>query len=367
MLDQNEIQSIVAHNNLVVRNLQVTQGYHRISHGMTRLIGRRNISWCAFATHASKTAGQAIRHELMPAMLRSAMLRMAGFDNTFVFLNDVLDKGQLDKEDGDMGLMAEAMKRVSLLVSAGNILVFDELSWPFSSFINSFSRAWDRDEKALQSFLAGHLKPGPLESGGQEHLFEAFTAYYNARFTTNSKRKAEYVLQGNLLIGLHEQTRLQPYIEKALAVPLDIFLDEDSSARTGKSGGLANKLRNQSAGFSRELVTRTVTRMLMSISLPNRDLKLGENVIAPSGVVSFPTDLLSIDDPRCQDLVQQFETSIDTLTSSAADNWVSLKDRMSFVVDFFRSHQQYKRLFDQPFQDSQVPAIEAGFFPAGPL
>lgn len=367
MLTEESIQSTVIHENLVVRNLQVTQGYHTLSHGMKRFMGSRNVSWCAFATHASKTAGQAIRHELMPRMLKSAMLRMAGYENTFFFLNDVLDKRNLEQEGGRLGNLAEAMKRVSLLVSAGNILVYQELAWPFASLIRTFYKQWDYDEAKLQQFLNNHLKPGPLESGGQDYLYQAFTAYYNARFTTKAKQKAEYILQGNLLIGLHEQTRLQSYIEKALAVPFDVFLDGDSKGDAGRAKGFGQRLMGGSGEISRELVTRAVTRMLMSITLPNRELKLGENVVAPSGVISFPADLLTIEDPQCQLLVRRFETGLDTLSGSAADNWVSLKDRMSFVVDFFRSHQQYKRLFEQPFRKTQVPAIEAGFLPGGPL
>jgi hypothetical protein len=84
-------------------------------------------------------------------------------------------------------------------------------------------------------------------------------------------------------------------------------------------------------------------------------------------VTSFPSDLLMIENPRCQELVRLFETRQDTLTGSAADNWVSLNDRMSFVVGFFRSHQQYKRMFEQPFLDSQVPTINSGNLPGGPL
>ncbi len=134
MLTQDTIQLILARENLVIRNLQVTLGYHRLSHGMRRFMGSRNVSWCAFATHASKTAGQAIRHELMPRMLKSAMIRMAGYDDTLFFLNNVLDKRQQDKNE-NLGILAGAMKQVSLLVSGGNILVFDELAWPFPALL----------------------------------------------------------------------------------------------------------------------------------------------------------------------------------------------------------------------------------------
>ncbi|MDX1613835.1 MAG: hypothetical protein R3300_05955 [Candidatus Promineifilaceae bacterium] len=358
MVTQAQIQATIAQQNLVIRNLQVTLGYHRLSQGMRKLIGSRNVSWCGFAAHASKTAGQALRHENMPRFLKAAMMRMAGYDDTFFYLNDVLGQPERTFTKVQNSLLAEAMKRVSLLISAGNILVYQELAWPFSRLIVTFSRSWDRDDAALREFLQGHFKPGPLEREGQNYLIEAFSAYYNARFETDRKRKAEYVFQGNLLVGLHEQTRLQPYIEQALAVPYEIFVAgrQDEGAAAGRR-----------ADRMRDLVTKAVTRMLMAISLPNRDLKLGEDVIAPSGVVAFPEDLVTIADPRCRALANSFDFGLDTLSGSAADDWVSLKDRMGFVVDFFRSHQQYKRMFEAPFLDSQIPAIDAGLLPAGPL
>ncbi len=82
MLTKDYIQSIVEREDLVVRNLQVTQGYYRLSQGMRRCTSGKNVSWCSFATHASKTAGQALRHELMPRFLRSGLIRLAGFENT---------------------------------------------------------------------------------------------------------------------------------------------------------------------------------------------------------------------------------------------------------------------------------------------
>lgn len=367
-LTETDIQTIVNQPHLVVRNLQITQGYYRLSQGMQSLIGRRNVSWCSFATHASKTAGQALRHELMPRLLKSAMIRMAGYDNTFFYLNDALVKQTQTLNRAGKSRLAEALAQVSLLISAGNVLVFRELAGPFLKLINTFYRDWEYDQEKLQAFLHQHLQSGPLAQGGQDHLFEAFTAYYNARFETNRKRKAEYVLQANLLIGLHEQTRLQPHIERALAVPLNLFAesagdDEDPDDLTPGRAGQPGR----SGGLSREMVTRLATRMMMSITLPSRELKLSEDVIAPTGVISFPQDLVDIESSRCRALVAQFTAGRDTLTGSAARNWASLADRMSFVAAFFRSHQQYKRLFEQPFLDSQVAAIDAGHIPAGPL
>jgi hypothetical protein len=323
---------------------------------MRRCVSSANVNWCSFATHASKTAGQALRHELMPRYLRSAMIRMAGFENTFVFLDglDARDESQLGAWDGRLG---DALRRLSHLVSQGNIIVFRELAWPFAAFIDTFRKDWRPNEAKFQEFLAQNLRPGLLEDGGQDYLIEAFWAFYRARYERDAKKKAEHILHGNLLIGLHEQTRLQPQIEQAMAVPLKLFSKTSSSEDVG---------RRQSA-LTRRAISQAVTQMMMSITLPSRELRLSKNVVAPTGVTSYPKDLLVIESPRCLELVRAFEFGQDTLSGSAAENWASLRDRMSFVVDFFRSHQQYQRMWESPFRPEQARAIEMGHFPAGRL
>ena len=356
ILTQTEIETIINRDDLVVRNLQITQGYYRLAKGLRKFMSSKNVNWFGFGTRASKTAGQALRHELMPHLMKSAMIRLAGYENTILFFNDVLDKSKPSPPNEMHNLLAEALKRVSLLVSAGNVLIFGELAWPVSNLINTFAHDWSYDEQKLLLFSNKHLRPGSVERNGQDHLREAFRAYLKARFETNSKRKAEYVFLGNLLIGLHEQTRVQPYIEQAMAVPLDVLTEAHQSG---------SKVANDK--LIRRLITQTGTQMMMSINLPSRSLKLGRNVVAPTGLINYPAELLVIENPRCLALVRRFETNEDTLTGSAAHNWSSLPERMKFLVDFFRSHQQYKRLFEAPFTDEQVTVINTGGLPDGPL
>jgi hypothetical protein len=360
MLNKDYIQSVIDRDNLVVRNLQVTQGYFRISNAMKKYVSSKNVNWTSFATHASKTAGQALRHELMPGLLKSSMLRMGGYENTFMFFNEGLGSVEPELSEDQNSRLGEAFRHVSLLISDGNITVFDELAMPFTNFINYFKDDWDYDQGKLETFLDENLVPGPLSEGGQDYLREAFTSYYKARYETRAKAKAEYVLTGNLLVGLHEQTRLQPQIEQAMAVPLELFSKDSKTPGLKQDAGKFSPLMSG-------VIAKAFTQMMMLITLPSRDLKLGETVIAPTGVANFPIDLLEIENPRCLELVRMFETSQDTLSGSGAGNWSSLEDRMSFVVDFFRSHQQYKRMWDSPFTEEQANVIESGHFPAGPL
>ena len=197
-LTEDYIQSIVESENLVIRNLQVTQGYYRLSQGMKRCMSGTNVNWCSFATHASKTAGQALRHESMPRFLRSAMIRLAGFENTFLFLNEGIEAHSHSSAGEHESRLGEALRRLSQLVSDGNITVFRELVWPFASYITTFKKDWVYDKGKLQAFLDKNLQPGPLQEGGQDYLIEAFTAVANA----NPAEKAD-LLSASISVAMN--------------------------------------------------------------------------------------------------------------------------------------------------------------------
>jgi hypothetical protein len=360
-LDEPRIKATISNRNLIVRNLQVTLGYYRLSQGMRKVLGSRNVTWVGIATYASKTAGQAIRHELMPQRIKSALIRAAGYDETFMFLRDVLIEPAQDPVDETTNRLAEALSEVSLLVSEGNVMVYAELAEPFLEFIKRFSDVWSRDDAELNRFVSECLRSGAIEEGGQDWLIEAFRAFYDARFETDPKLKAEHVFHANMLVGLHEQTRLQPFIERALAVPVTVIGSSGTSTHSAVTDD------KEKPGVTLKLAMKWGTRMLMSLTLPNRELRLAQDVIAPTGVVRFAPDLITLEQPRVIELVSSFNRDADTLSGSAADNWASLAERMGFIVDLFRSHQQYKRMFEPPFLEDQIAAIDSGFMPAGPL
>ena len=123
------IQSVVERDNLVVRNLQVTQGYYRLSNGMRRCTGGSNVSWCSFATHASKTAGQALRHELMPGFLKSAMIRMAGYDNTFLLTSQSSPSTRTTMSSG-LQMIYRKIYNKKLFLIAPIHHHFEAIGWP---------------------------------------------------------------------------------------------------------------------------------------------------------------------------------------------------------------------------------------------
>ena len=57
-----EVDRIASLHDPIVRNLQITQCYYEISQSIAPFAGP-SANWCAFATWASKQAGQTIRME----------------------------------------------------------------------------------------------------------------------------------------------------------------------------------------------------------------------------------------------------------------------------------------------------------------
>ena len=52
---------------------------------------------------------------------------------------------------------------------------------------------------------------------------------------------------------------------------------------------------------------------------------------------------------------------------SGARDWASLKDRMNYIVNLFRSRQQRSPMLLPPFTDDQIKSMETGRIPAPPL
>ncbi|MBN2045568.1 MAG: hypothetical protein JW757_11150 [Anaerolineales bacterium] len=361
---KNEIDLILNQEDLVLRNLQITLGYYRIAQGLSRVVGDQDVNWFCFGSYASKTAGQALRHELFPRQFKRVLLQAAGYDNIDDYYRSVLWKVAEDP-DTEENMVAEVLSDVSLSVSEGNYMIFSELAWPFSVFIETFSTHRQPDWQELEAFLDQFIDPGPVENGGQAYLREAFSAFYSARFETDAKKKAEWVLLGNLMTGLHEQTRIQPVIERALAAPFNVIAEEFNPADE-QPDTLIEESGKRLLDSSRLIVLKAITHMWMTYALPGNEIRLGQDVRLPQAC-EFPDGLVTLDNPRTLAIVSKFDRDLTSLRGSAAENWASLDDRMTFLADFFRSHQRYQPLFAPPFSGQQVKAILAGQIPNGPL
>jgi hypothetical protein len=211
-------------------------------------------------------------------------------------------------------------------------------------------------------------------------LKDAFTSYFEARKQSGEKLKAEMILYSNLLIGYHEQTRLQPQIVEALNAA---FANENEMKnnllrellpnfwlriRYYISKILQRKLPlddaiDQLINLAKQKVREVITDCMMTLFIPaNELLKLGEDLKE-----KFPERLAHISDQKLKELLNKIDPTSDSLKESGAKDWGELSDRIHFITDLFRAYFEHRQLYNQPFTDEQVKVLKEGKRPDGEL
>jgi len=364
-----EIHRVAEIQTPVIRNLWITQHYHSLMGALAVVIGGDNSNWSTFATWASKTAGQSIRGEEIPQELQVLLAKQVKVHEQLSTMLKMLP-GDWAEELDPLAIPKAVLANVSQQIAIGNLKVFAELAPLFAKFWARLRDRKRRTEQELDAFV-NELIPGPVEEGGQDWLKTAFTSYFAATRATSPKERAEFILYGNLLIGLHEQTRLQPFIAGALDAPFDmssyealIAAEPDWLERfvrpafTKLVSALRKTLEND--------WERLATRYMMTLTLPGGQvMELGRDV--PVGVTPFPAVLNPLEYAKLVDLVKTYDPNLETLKDSAAKNWTLIDNRMAFIADLFRSRQQDMSLFGAPFSQAQLDVLAQGRVPPGPL
>jgi hypothetical protein len=379
-----DVARIAGISDPVIRNLNITQGYYELSQAMSKYTDG-NPNWCTFAVWASKQAGQSIRKEDLSRT----------FENLFhnspeitLLLNTISQHSDVIKNLPEVKAISGFILKVinpeaafdhsADAVATGNRIVFSEIGGEFARFLSVFRSEQDFTEENISKFCTA-FKPGNPPDG-QQMLKDAFTSYFEARKQTDLKLKAEMILYSNLLIGYHEQTRLQPKIVEAL-----------NAAFTNENELKSNLLRELLPGFwlriryyiskllQRKLpldkaidqlinlaklkVRETITDCMMTLLIPvNELLKLGEDLKE-----KFPERLEHISDLKLKKLLNKIDPTPDSIKESGAKDWGDLSDRIHFIADLFRVYFEHPQLYNQPFTDGQVEMLRKGIKPDGNL
>lgn len=365
-----EIGRITRTASTPLRNLYITQAYCELSSALATVTGSGNANWSSFATWASKTAGRTIRGEDVPPELVAVLREKAQLERRLAVLRKRLPallglRITLDTSQVINAIIAE----VSAQVADGNLKVFAELAPLFARFHHAFADPKWRTEQELEAFLA-RLAAGSAANGGQDSLRLAFTSYFAAAGATSTKERAELILYGNLLIGLHEQTRLQPNIKAAIDAPFSQDVYRKLAAGTiWAIPGLHTLFERQLALIFegiREPWERAVTRHVMRLALPHgSSVPLGEDLSVAGR--AFPRDLDPLHHPPLVELVRTYDPDLESLRGSGARNWTELGNRMAFIADLFRSRQCDASMFEPPFTAAQLSVLRSGSMPTGPL
>jgi hypothetical protein len=380
-----DIQRIADLGDPVLRNLQITQTYHELASALRPVTGT-GMNWCSFATWASKQAGQTIRHEDLE---RAAMMLLRISPAIDAAMDRIADRAAQLGLDLDRTRLRDALftavglrsavARAGDAVARGNLKVFAELGPIFVRYVDTFARDHNFDAGKTAHF-AESLTPGEPPDG-QDYLREAFTTYAHARFETDALAQAQLQFHATVLIGAHEQTRLQSDIAAALDAPFTeskedtrrrilsvllpgfmINLRYRLSRLLGRSLPLDHEL-DQLIEAVRKGLRELTSRFLMTLRLPDgMNLRLGRDLPA-----TFPPSLQQIREAKLRELVARFDTTPESLDDTGARDWADFADRMHFILDYFRCYAEHTSLFAPPFTAAQTEAIKRGRRPEGPL
>jgi hypothetical protein len=375
-----QVKAISSITDRVLRNLQITEGYYRLSTAM----GRRTApwtNWCTFAQWASRQAGCSIRGEDLQDVLRENTL--AGFalahpiQSTWRWL---LRKGMLNPRTLFGRIVQEvhspfdAIERTSEAVARGNVKVFEEIGRHCAEYLEACPPGGTVDSPEFHRFLTT-LEPGPPPDG-QGCLIRAFTCYQQQQHDADPHLRAQRVLLGTLEIGFHEQTRLQPEITASLEGPPETLEDLGKRALHALYPGAWNwkafvrrpfaaalaPLARSFARFNRELARLAATRSLMRLALPGGiTLQLGRHLDRPPAAM---LDRITL--PELRQLIERFEPP-GVPDDCGARDWSNFEQRMHFILHVFRTFQDYQPMFDEPFTPEQARTIAAGTVPSGSL
>lgn len=346
----------------VRRNLRITQSYHELTRAFAALYRGPDLPWPAFATWASKQAGCYIRNEEVPAPLRRFLRldpRHRSGLSRFAPAEVVLD---LLRRERVLRFARVTAEDVSRHIAEGNRLVYGRLAPIYARFLKLLRSHREPDPVRLGGFLAELRRSADADSARGdneigEELPRAFAQYYAARFESDPKRRSERLLLANLLVGLHEQIRLQGAIDGGLRAPIR------RAMRSGISGrALAPVLRRLEDDWA-----VAATRCLMTVALPDRVLELGDDLPPLPDGSMYPPALRTLTLPELERALRDLDRTPGTVRGSGARDWTSLTDRMNYLADFFRSRQQDRSLLERPFSWQQTDAIRAGRVPGGRL
>lgn len=371
-----EVDAIVAVSDPVIRNLRITDAYHRLA--LAFPCPRPGANWCAFAVWASKQAGQTIRGD---DLLR-ALERALGDDQELAavvsggarwILRNALRSPGTRRWRVLRVLGQEAFGRAADALARGNRKVFGEIGREFARFLPlCASRPVAPD--SLSEFL--REVPAGTVPGEGDLLRSAFRHLAEALVEEDIRRRAELMLLANLEIACYEQARVQPEILQALEAPYT------STSRLGRalleamapgSSAWPRPLRaplvalagvggRVAEGALRTLLRRVITEAMITLSLPRGEIRLGRALAGDP-----PECLRDPEHPELRSVLERFAPGPHDPDGTGADDWGRLEDRLTVIAAFFRLRHEDPSLYEPPFTARQLRAIRRGERPPGPL
>jgi hypothetical protein len=367
-IGETEVVQIAALDDPVLRNLWITTAYHDLAVGMGRIVGATNVSWPAFATWASKTAGASIRGDEISGRLRDLLGQSDLYRQTVGRVKARLSDSLVDIDLDIVDAVKDAVAAVSRQIASGNLSVFEELGPLFARMVARFD-GHALGDAAGRAALVDSVQAIDGEAAATSRLKVVFEQYCAAMLEPDPGLRADQILLANGLAGLTEQIRLQPNILGALDAPIEASLGEWLERTLQKIRVPARLAARPLLKIVTEEIERVwrriATEFLMRLVTPSGGLDLGDDVPTRAGQPLFPNDLEHIKELALNNFFREFDLTGGTGVGSAARDWAELPQRMNYIVNLFRSRQQDGEFLFAPFTDAQWADMQEGRVPAG--
>jgi hypothetical protein len=253
------------------------------------------------------------------------------------------------------------------MIAQGNLLVFQEIAPMVARMIDLYRGVDEPTEEMLEQ-VKGSLRAGPPEEQGQDMLRTALDAYHRAILSKTRAERAQHVLHGNACIGLHEQTRLQPFILGSLNAPVRRILRQVTAKRLpsllqSTFEGLMRPMADRAAQIWREIATRE----MMTLHLPSRELHLGRPLPGSAKGTLYPDELEILTNDALAQMLDRVASRRKVRPADGTHDWSDLDQRMGYIAELFRGYQCDGSLHAPPFNADQEAVLMAGRTPEGRL
>lgn len=332
----------------------VSYAYYDIADRLAKRFGQ-NASWPAFARWSAYTIGEALRLDRVNPRLEDA-LREHSLPERVTGPLVAIQKQLRSLDDGAM----------PTVLALGNRMVFHEVAYTMIKFLDWIENQEKRDPDKWEEYkdsIAAFESTDFFRQGDLEELRDGMSAYYDAWFEPDTVIRAQHVLRGNILIGAYEQWRVDSFFEVALdfnpgALITDLRVgkhDEVGTRPVGvRNAGTRRALRHQWAllNWMSDAYAAFLTRFVLTWDAPlfgarPTALRLGSDIPSHRHAAVYSCNLDELD-PEVQKLIDRFDRSGGRLQGSGARNFRRFTDRMSFIVNLFRSQQQNQNLTVPP-------------------
>ncbi len=207
-----------------------------------------------------------------------------------------------------------------------------------------------------------------LAPADEEYLNISARMFHQAAATEDPTERAELLLGANIALSAYEQARAQKALELVLYRPIRWLLRVSwRSVLATLTRRPFHRLRlyitpHEDQPFLVRLLedgwARLYTRYVMSLRTPISEIRLGKPLAPPPGADAAAARA-PLRNAEVRELAEHFAAATADGATSGVANWLSYRERMRFIVSYFRMYLTVPDMFRPPFDPPAADELQA--------